>query len=325
MVILAVALYLLSDVLLILFLALVISSALDVPISFLERRRIPRILGAILFFLLIAVIIILLLYSIAPVAFFEFKSFFEAFSNNQFKLPVNNLFKSSYFVKGIEGTFKNFFDIFTSGSASFFDIVSVVFGSIIFTITVLILSFYLAVSKYGVEKFLRAVLPTIEENYVISVYLRTRHKIGLWLQGQMILSLIVAIIVFLGLFILGVKYSLVLGILAGLLEIVPFVGPVFVGTLAFLVAISDSWTLGISVIIFFVIVQQIENHLLMPLVMRYATGLHPIIVVISLLAGIQIAGLVGIILAVPAAVVIQEIIDDWANWKQSIREQSLIG
>ena len=81
---------------------------------------------------------------------------------------------------------------------------------------------------------------------------------------------------------------------------VPIVGPVFTGVLAFLVAISDSWTLGISVIILFAVIQQMESHLLVPVVMRKTTGLHPVVVVISLLAGSQLGGFIGLILAVPS-------------------------
>ena len=101
---------------------------------------------------------------------------------------------------------------------------------------------------------------------------------------------------------------------------VPYVGPVLVGIISFLLVISQSLTLGFSVAALFVIIQQVENHLLVPLVMRYTTGLHPVVVVISLLAGAQLFGFAGIILAVPAAVVIQEIIEDWAIQKKSVKE-----
>lgn len=184
-------------------------------------------------------------------------------------------------------------------------------------ISVFILSFYLSINRDGVEKFLRAVLPLSWEEYAVDIYLRVRRKMGLWLQGQMLLSLVVGIATFIGLLILNVDFSLVLGIMAGLLEMVPIVGPVFTGVLAFLVAISDSWTLGISVIILFAVIQQMESHLLVPVVMRKTTGLHPVVVVISLLAGSQLGGFIGLILAVPSAVIIQEFIEDWAVRKRA--------
>ena len=203
------------------------------------------------------------------------------------------------------------------------NIVGAVFGGIVSIIAVFILSFYLAVSKYGVEKFLKFVLPVRYEEYVIEIYEHIKSKIGLWLQGQLVLSLIVGILVFLGLLFLGVKYSLIFGILAGILEMVPFVGPVFVGALAALIGFSESFTLGISVIVFFIVIQQLENHLLVPLVMKYTVGLHPVVVVVAFLAGAKLAGFVGILLAIPIAVIIVEILESWADRRKTEKENQL--
>ena len=111
--------------------------------------------------------------------------------------------------------------------------------------------------------------------------------------------------------------------MAGILEMVPFVGPVFVGALAALIGFSESLTLGISVIVLFVIIQQLENHLLVPLVMKYTVGLHPVVVVISLLAGAKLAGFAGILLAIPIAVIIVEILESWADKRKIIKENQL--
>ena len=319
MIVFGVALYLLRDVLIILALALVISSALDAPISFLERKKIPRILGTILIFLTGAAVLTLLLYAIVPAAIMEFKNLSDILSKYQLKLPAVQVFNSLDFIKNIGVYLGNFANTLLSGGISFIGVISAIFGSAVFLTAVFVLSFYLSASKYGVEKFLRAVLPSSQEEYVMKIYFRARRKIGLWLQGQLILSLIIGLAVFFGLLILGVKYSLILGILAGILEMVPYVGPVLVGIISFLLVISQSLTLGFSVAALFVIIKQVANHLLVPLVMRYTTGLHPVVVVISLLAGAQLFGFAGIILAVPAAVVIQEIIEDWAIQKKSVK------
>ena len=314
-----VALYFLRDVALILLLSLIISSALDAPITFLERKKIPRILGTFLIFIVIISALSLVLYTIIPVVILELKSLFNGLQ--KISLPAFGQLGSSQILENFEKNFNNNIDQFAntlfSGSASFLDIISRIFGGIVFVIAVFILSFYLTVSRDGVEKFLRAVLPKAHENYTVNMYLRVRQKLGLWLKGQLILSFSVGLITFLGLLILGVDYSLILGIMAGLLEMVPFVGPLLTGTMAFLIAISQSWTLGFYTIALFFGVQQFESHILIPQVMRKTIGLHPVVAVISLLAGSQIAGFVGIILAVPIAVVIQEIIEDWDLRKNS--------
>ena len=327
MLVFSIILYLLLDVLMILFLALIISSALDAPISFLEKRKIPRILGAIMIFVAVAALFGVLLYTVIPAAVLEFNSLYNSVLKNYLNIPhleSMETFSSLPSIEKIESSLENFAGVFLKGAgSSLVNIVGAVFGGIVSIIAVFILSFYLAVSKYGVEKFLKFVLPVRYEEYVIEIYEHIKSKIGLWLQGQLVLSLIVGILVFLGLLFLGVKYSLIFGILAGILEMVPFVGPVFVGALAALIGFSESFTLGISVIAFFIVIQQLENHLLVPLVMKYTVGLHPVVVVVAFLAGAKLAGFVGILLAIPIAVIIVEILESWADRRKTEKENQL--
>ena len=313
-VIFAVSLYFLKDVLLILFLALVISSALDSPISFLEQKKIPRILGTFLVFISVLSVLVLVLYTIVPLAILESKNLFSGLS--KLEVPALGTFGTSQFIENWTSGLEIFAKTMLSGGASFIEVISLIFGGIAFVIATFVLSFYLALHKDGVENFLRAVLPVKFEDYAVDVYLRSRQKLGLWLKGQLILSVIIGLVVFLGLLILGVKYSLIFGILAAILETVPYVGPVFTGVIVFLLAVTESWALGISVVIFFIIIQQLENHLLVPMVMRKTVGIHPVVAVLSMLAGAQLAGFVGIILAVPTAVIVQEIIESRAEKKR---------
>ena len=163
---------------------------------------------------------------------------------------------------------EKFAETMLSGGASFIGVISSIFGGIAFVIATFVLSFYLALHKDGVENFLKAILPIKSEDYVVNVYLRARQKLGLWLKGQLILSAVVGLVVFLGLLILGGQIQFDFGNFGRYLGNGAFVGPVFTGIIAFLCAVSESWALGISVIIFFFIVQQMENHLLIPAVMR---------------------------------------------------------
>jgi len=312
MLVLVAALFLAREVLVVLFLAIVISSALDSPVDYLERKKIPRILGTLLVFIAVLIILAFLLYTLIPVAIFEFKNLLSHIS--EFQIPILGSLDISQFNK-IDQYLEGLANALFSGGASLINIIVSIFGGLALVIVTLVLSFYLTINQGGVEKFLRAILPLTHENYVIEIYLRARNKLGKWFQGQILLMLVVGVTVSFGLWILGVKYSLILGILAGVLEIVPMVGPIFAGAIAFLMAISESWTLGIYVIILFLIIQQLENHLLVPLVMKKTVGISPVVVVVALLAGSQIAGFIGVILAVPTAVVIQEIIADWERRK----------
>lgn len=321
MLVLVAVLYVIKSALLVLFLSIVISAAFDSPVTILERRRIPRVFGTLLIFILVLGLMAMILYTIIPLGISEFKDFVENSSN--LRLPVLGSLNSAYWVRRLDVSLGSITDSLFSGSLSFFELVVMVFGNIIAVITTAVISFYLTVSRSGVEKFLRTILPITYEDYVIGFYHRVRRKMGLWLQGQLILMLIVGCVVYLGLWILGVRYGLLLSVLAGLLEIVPIAGPMFSGTIAFLVAASSSFILGIYTAILFFVVQQLENHLLVPLVMRRAVGINPIVVVVALLAGSEIAGLVGIILAVPTAVIFEELFDDWEERKLRVRSNRL--
>lgn len=312
MLVLVAALFLAKEVLVILFLAIVVSSALDSPVDYLERKKIPRILGTLLIFIAALIVLAFLLYAFIPVVILEFQTILTYIG--ELKIPVIGSLEVSQLEK-IDKYLERLVNALFSGGASLINITVSIFGGLSFIIATAVLSFYLTINREGVEKFLRTILPIMHEHFVIDIYYRARNKLGKWLQGQILLMLAVGIVVSLGLWILGVKYSLILGVLAGILEIVPLVGPIFAGIVAFLVAVSESWTLGFYVIILFLVVQQLENHLLVPLVMKKTVGISPVVVVVSLLAGSQIAGFIGVILAVPTAVVIQEIIADWERRK----------
>ena len=112
---------------------------------------------------------------------------------------------------------------------------------------------------------------------------------------------------------------MILGILAGIFELVPYVGPIFSGSVAVLVAATDSLTLGVYTLLLFILIQQIENNVLVPAVMSLTTSLNPVVILISLLVGAKLFGFIGLILAVPAAVLLQEIIEDWSESRKRNR------
>ncbi|MEK9150990.1 MAG: AI-2E family transporter [Patescibacteria group bacterium] len=309
MLLLAAGLFMAREVIIILFLSIVISSAIDSPVSFLQRKRIPRILGTILIFLAVLAVISLLLYIIVPVSIFELKNLLA--NMDKMEVPFLGKLDTIALAEKLGEVLNGFGNVLVKGGvSSFLSVVSGIFGNIVFVLATFVLSFYLSVHQAGVEKFLRAILPMAREDYVVDIYLRVKKKLGFWLQGQLLLMFFVGFSSFLGLWILGVKYALILGIMAGLFEIVPIVGPIFVGALAFLAAVPESFSSGIYVILLFFLIQQLESHVVVPVVMGRIVGISPVVIVISLLAGSQIAGFVGLVLAVPAAVIFQEIIED---------------
>jgi predicted PurR-regulated permease PerM len=304
----------------VLLVALVISTVLDRPVDVLEKHRVPRVLGAILVYLLSLALLAFLFYTIIPIAVIEFNNLLVSLGDILSESLSSDLWGQSIF---LNPNLQQFMEALLSGGISFLEILGRLVGGVAFVVATLVMSFYLTASRDGVKKFLVAIFPDAMETKVISIYNRTKARIGKWFQAQLFLSLIVGLLVFVGLSLLGVKYILVLAVIAGLLEIVPIVGPIFAGALAVSIALTESLPLAIYTLILFLVIQQLENNVLVPLVMRRRTGVHPVMIMVSILAGAQIAGLVGILLAVPAAVFVQEMADEWMSVKSSRRAGQL--
>lgn len=306
-------LYFMRHVVAVLFLAIVISSALDAPLNWLERRKVPRIMGILFILASVFSIVALLLYTVVPIVIIEMKD--VADNIGLIEAALGNLVGVSNVGGSIGAGLNGLGDSFAPSGFSIGRLIPQLFENMVMFVTVVVISIYMAWYRDGIEGFLRAVLPIEYEGYAISVMHRARKKIGKWLEGQILLSLIVAIATFIGLKLLGVNYALVLALLAGALEIIPFVGPIVAGAVAFLVGVSQSMTLGIAILILFFVIHQLEAHIVLPLVMRKTTGIHPVIVALSIVAGYQLYGFIGIILAIPFVVVIQELVDDFSERK----------
>jgi predicted PurR-regulated permease PerM len=175
---------------------------------------------------------------------------------------------------------------------------------------IVIISFYLSIKEKGIENFLRVIIPDESEEYIIDLWQRTEHKIGLWMQGQMLIGLIVGLLTYLGLTILGVKYSLVLAIITGVFELIPF--GIY---LAIIPAIMFSYldggaTLALLSVALYFILHQFEAYLIYPLVIKKVIGISPLVIILSILIGWQLAAFWGVILAIPFAVCLFEFLDD---------------
>ncbi|NQV13085.1 MAG: AI-2E family transporter, partial [Parcubacteria group bacterium] len=171
-------------------------------------------------------------------------------------------------------------------------------------------SFYFTVQEDSLKKFIRSLAPMKHRPYIENLAGRIQKQIGYWLRGQIMLGLVVGIMLYVGLSLLGVKYALILAILGGLLEIVPYLGPIISAVPAVFLAFTQRPILALFVLILYIAVQQLENHILVPKVMQRVVGLNPLVTIIVILVGVKVAGIIGGILAVPIATAIQVFLSD---------------
>jgi predicted PurR-regulated permease PerM len=182
--------------------------------------------------------------------------------------------------------------------------VSAVVGGVFGLITVLIIAFYLLVDADAIVRTFLRLFPPSERPRVHDACRRVATKVSAWLGGQLLLAAIIGTTAAIGLWLMGVPYFYVLALVAGIGEMIPIVGPLLSAIPAIAVGFSVSPGLGVAVIVFFVIQQQVENHLLVPKIMERQVGVSAVGVIIALLIGGSLLGIVGAILAVPTAAIL---------------------
>ncbi len=301
-----------KQILLGLFLAIIISSGLDSLVDFLERYGIPRTLGVVLIFLIGVFAFTILVYAVLPLVIADVNELLSGLGNEG---GVGSLisFKN---LKSLDVVVNRFSSQFFSESASPIEFISKALGGLGLAVAVLVSSFYLSVSRGGVEKFLRFVAPADYEKMTLAVYERSRKKMSSWFRTQIALSCIMAVMVWIVLFMLHVKHAFILGVFAGIFELMPFVGPILAGAVSVLVALSTSPWLAFWTLIAFLVLHQFEAHVLVPLLTKRSVNLHPVIVIIALLIGVEAGGFLGILISVPAAAVFHEILNEWSSKKR---------
>ena len=296
-----------------LFLAIIIASGLEGIVDFLERFRIPRSIGVILIFFVFLGLVILFLYTILPLAFAEFNTLFSGTTSG----ALGDFFVALKSSKSVSSALGSLSATIFSGNTTPLDFFSNALGGFGLAAAVIISSFYLSLSHDGVERFIKVVMPADYEDVTLRVYERSKKKLGSWFRMQLLLSLVMGLMVWGGLTALGVNYAFFIGLLAAIFELVPFLGPILAGALAVVSALAISSTLAVYVLVFFVLLQQFESNILVPLLSRRSVGIHPVIAIIALLIGAEVGGILGIVIAVPAAAVFQEMIEEWSSKKRS--------
>ncbi len=341
LVLLFVFLYYIRDLVLVVLAAVVIASAMEPFIVWFGNHRVARLPAVILMYLGLAGIIVGIFYFFLPPLlndisnllastphYLDSISIWDPLQNESLlesKQAVQSLSadlnQSRQVVSGLSTELSlsqivaNVRVAISSLSQGFIGTLSLVFGGFLSSILIIVLSFYLAVQEDGVTNFLQFVIPDRHEKYIIGLWKRVQVKIGLWMQGQLILALVVGLLVYLVLAIFGqtlhVGNPLLLAVLAGVFEIIPLFGPILSAIPAVAASYSDgTLTTALVVIGIYLIIHQLENNLIYPLVVKKIIGVSPILVILALIIGFKLAGFLGVVLSVPIATTLMEYFSD---------------
>ena len=343
-VVLFIVLFLIRDIILVILTAVVIASAIEPMTKWLGKKGVSRLLSVVFVYFTLAVVLVGIFYTFVPTLINDTSSLLSSAPRYIDSISLWNplseektimeskglasdisetLNQSREAVREISsGSFRNALSDFTQSiaklSGNFLQTVSVVFGGILSLVLIIVLSFYLAVQEDGIAKFLQIVTPKHHETYVIDLWRRSQIKIGYWMQGQLLLAVLVGILVYLGLTIVGVRNALAFAFLAAVFEIIPIFGPILSAIPAVAVSYVDGGlSLALIVAGIYLIIQQFENHLIYPLVVKKIVGVPPILVILALIIGGKLAGFLGILLSVPVAATLMEYFDDLEKVKKT--------
>lgn len=336
-------LWYLRDILLIVLTAIVLASVIEPAALFLVRRNVPRLVALVAIYISGVMLLAGLFYFIVPPILTDVARFskelpgsvdlgiFQQTLTGQ-ETPAQMVSRTvasgaTEVSQGMKGG-ANMIDIIRKGieQDGALHALSQIFGGFLSAIFIGVFSFYLAAQERGIEGFLRLVTPQSSRSYIVDLWKRSQIKIGRWFQGQLVLGFLVGIITFLVLSVLGLSSALVFAVLIMVFELIPVFGPIMAAVPAVLVAFTDgihpaakafqvspglTAALIIGTVYFFI--QQIESQVLYPQVIRKVTGIPPVLVILSLVIGVKLAGFLGVILAIPMTAILMEFLGDVAK------------
>jgi predicted PurR-regulated permease PerM len=322
--------YYLSNLVIAILTSVVVASALEPFINWFRQKKVPRVLAVVIVYSGLIGFVFLSVFVFLPLIFDDFFKLFTTFpayiksfdvssyvseAPGRILTSIQDMIADSF---SVDKVMPGITSILSGSSGNIINTAKAIFDEAIMFVLVAVFSFYFAVQENGIEGFLRLVSPLKYEDYVLDLWKRSRKKIGLWMQGQILLGVLIGVFVFLGLSIIGVKNALALAVFASVIEIIPVFGPILAAFPAVVLAFIQSPSLGFFVVSFYIIIQQFENHLIYPLVVRKIIGIPPLVSILFLIVGWELAGFFGIILSIPAAVILIELAEDFEKKKRFV-------
>jgi predicted PurR-regulated permease PerM len=312
-------LWLLRDVVAMLFVALLLSALIDPFADWFAKHRVPRAFAVLIVYACLlaigtAVVILLIppLVSQVQQIVVNFPEIFEGLMNTFSRLRdlTAQYGLGENFQTGLAALEKGF----SNSLSGIFSTVTGFFGSVAVFVIILVLTFYMVVEEDSARRLFKNLAPAEYQPFLAALFTKMQYRIGSWLRGQLVLGLIIGSAVYLGLTILGVPYALLLGLIAGLLEIIPYAGPMLAAIPTLIIAFSVSPLKGVLTLILFVAIQEIENNVLVPKIMQKVTGLNPVISIVAMIIGVKFGGVVGALLAIPVATMISVVVEELFSW-----------
>ncbi len=300
-------LYQISNILVLFFLGFIVMVALNPFVYKLEAKlKFPRFLAIITTYILVFVGISTIIGLLVPPLARELYQFVRVFNLPWLQEEIVNFSFNLTELSGI-------IDQLGNSVNTIYSIIISTFSSIFTFTTVLVISLFLMIDRKRIH--LRVAWFTKNKQHLKNAkeFIDSlEYQLGGWVRGQLILMLVIGLVTYIGLSLLSVPYAAPLALLAAFLEILPNLGPTLSAVPSIIIAIiTGGPAMGLVVLVFYILVQQLENNLLVPKVMKDNVDVSPLISIMSILIGLEIAGVIGALLAIPVYIVIRSIYSTW--------------
>ena len=328
-------LYRFAQVVFILFIAVLMGTVIRPAVTWLHQRGLPRTAGIILIYLLLLALVIgfvLLLFpliveqsttiSAAVPGYYQGLREWMANSPNQLIVRLGEFLPATQ--PGFEPVQQTGPQMLASAGQAM-GYVALVSKGIFIVIVILVLAFYWTLDGQRIVQSMLLLLPESKRESIGELILAMETKIGFYLVGQGVLCLAIGIMALIAYMLIGLPNALVLALIAGVLEAVPMIGPLLGAIPAAVIALSIAPSKLVWVIVASLIIQQLENGLLVPRVMRKAVGVNPFVSLLAIFAFSSLFGIAGALMAIPMAAIIQLLLDRFVFHPVTMEPEVSIG
>lgn len=303
--------FLTRDIFIWMLFGVMLSILFEPAISFIARFGIPRGIAVVIVYLGACIIVALTLYGMSPFFVNEIRKFSELLPQYlQTAAPPLRGFGTQVFLS-MQDVLVKFGDQAQNIASNMLAGLFAVLGGIFSAVFVLSIAIFLSMEERSVERFISFFFPKKHEATGLALWKRAQKKVSGWFVSRVLSSLFVGGLMFVALFLFGVRYPFSLSLLSGVLNFIPVVGPLVATFFLGVVVAFDSVAKALFVLLAFVVVQQIENNILTPILTKRFVGLHPVLVLAALTIGGQLWGILGAILAVPLTGILFEFLHDF--------------
>ncbi len=319
--------WVIKDVISLFFVSLLLAGVMYPFVRWMAAHRVPKGLSVFIFYFLLLGFLTVSFVLLIPAVARELGMLAGTYSQSfdwlvGLREGIQGISDKYPFVHNLQASLGSLQEYFGQSVQGVLGYLTTLFGGLAGLVVVLVLAFYLIVEESAVKNLFRNLIPNEYQEMASDIIWQVINRLGDWLRGQLVLGLVIGGLYFVAFAIIGVPYPILLALFGGLLEFIPYVGPFIAAVPALILAASVSPLILVITLIAIVVIQQLENHLIVPKITQRSVGLNPIISILAVMIGGQTFGVVGALFAIPVATAASVVIFEFLRRRQLVSLES---